>query len=51
MVRVILLPDDESFEELLGLRRTVAEALANAELEVTAVGVLEYETDDLRVVE
>jgi hypothetical protein len=47
-VRVILLPDDESFEELLDLRRPVAEALALAEIEVSAVGVLEDE-DDLRV--
>jgi hypothetical protein len=42
-MRVILLSDDESFEELMAVRSTVAEALADAELEVSAVGVMEDE--------
>jgi hypothetical protein len=44
--------DDEEFQELLDMRRSVAEALDVAGLECTAVGVLEMdgeEVDGMRV--
>jgi predicted metal-dependent TIM-barrel fold hydrolase len=46
-VRVVLLPDDESFEDLLGMLQSIDDVLTQAGFEVSTVEVYEDDFDDV----